>query len=43
MWQTDDDVATCDVVNDVNVSLHMLSLKVIGTKVKKQNSQRDKT
>jgi len=43
MWQTEDDSATCDVADDVDVSFHMLSHKVRGTKIKKQNSQRDQT
>jgi len=41
MWQTEDDIATCDVADDDDVSFHMLSYKVRGTKIyKKQNKIR---
>ena len=43
MWQTGDGVAICDVADDADVSFHMLSHKVKGTKIKKQNSQKDQT
>jgi len=33
----------CDVAVDTDVSFHMLSQKVGGSKIKKQNSQRDQT
>jgi len=32
MWQTEDDEATCNVADDADVSFHMLSHKVRGTK-----------
>jgi len=35
MWQTEDDMAMCDVTDDDDVSFHMLSHKVRGTKIKK--------
>ena len=35
MWQSEDDMSTCDVAEDVDVSFHMLSHKVRGTKIKK--------
>ena len=43
MWQTGDDVMTCDMADDVDVLFHMLSHKASGTIIKKQNSQRDQT
>jgi len=38
MWQKKDDVAACDMTDDIDVSFQMLSQKVRGTKTKKQNS-----
>jgi len=35
MWQTDDDVLTCDVADDIDVPFHMLSHIDRGTKIKK--------
>ena len=36
MCQKEDDVAMCDMADNVDVSFHMLSHKVRGTKIKKQ-------
>jgi len=38
MWQIEDDTTVCDVTDDADVSVQMLSQKFRRTKTKKQNS-----
>jgi len=39
MWLTEDDVAPCDAVDDADVSFHMLSHSVRGTKIKNKKTK----
>jgi hypothetical protein len=41
MWLTEADVATCDVAKLVDVSIHVASHQVSGTKSKNENYERD--